>query len=185
MGQPATLDARIGDAKRGGARCAVATAVMAASLLASQPVQAQRGCLVLLCLAAPSWREIPMCVAPIRQLLHDLARGRPFPSCAMSGPGNSAHHQWAMAPGNCPPQYTRMIEGEGSPTYVCDYTGEVSVTIDGALWARTWWSFAGDTVTEFLPPAKARLGTWDTRFDDDYAAWLAVQPPPPPPCHDC
>jgi hypothetical protein len=124
-------------------------------------------------------------VPPVRQLLRDLARGRPFPTCPMSGPGNTAYHQWAHAPGNCPPQYTRVHEGEGSPTYTCDYTGAVSVTIDGAHWARTWWSFAGDTVTEFMPPARARLGTWDTRFDDDYAAWLALQPPPPPPCHDC
>ena len=35
----------------------------------------------------------------------------------------------------------------------------------------------GDTVTEFTPAAKARFGTWDTRFDDDYALWLASQPP--------
>lgn len=185
MGQSATLDARHGDAKRGCARHAFAAALVGSGLMLSPLVQAQRGCIELLCLAAPSWREIPMCVPPIRQLLHDLARGRPFPICAMSGPGNNAQQQWAMAPGNCPPQYTRLLEGDGSPTYVCDYTGEVSVTIDGALWARTWWSFGGDTVTEFLPPAKARLGTWDTRFDDEYAAWLAVQSPPPSPCYDC
>lgn len=185
MSQSATLDARHGDAKRGCARHAFAAALVGSGLMLSPLVQAQRGCIELLCLAAPSWREIPMCVPPIRQLLHDLARGRPFPICAMSGPGNNAQHQWAMAPGNCPPQYTRLLEGDGSPTYVCDYTGEVSVTIDGALWARTWWSFGGDTVTEFLPPAKARLGTWDTRFDDEYAAWLAVQSPPPSPCYDC
>jgi hypothetical protein len=103
----------------------------------------------------------------------------------MSGPGNTAYHQWAHAPGNCPPQYTREIDGAGGSIYTCDYTGAVSVTIDGSLWARTWWSFAGDTVTEFMPAAKARLGTWDTRFDDDYAAWLATLPPPPPPCPDC
>jgi hypothetical protein len=40
---------------------------------------------------------------------------------------------------------------------------------------------AGDTVTEFSPAAKAQLGTWDTRFEDDYAAWLAALPPPAPP----
>ncbi|RZA15171.1 MAG: hypothetical protein EOP02_25220, partial [Proteobacteria bacterium] len=34
------------------------------------------GCVVLLCLAAPSWRAIPQCVPPIRQLFRDLARGR-------------------------------------------------------------------------------------------------------------
>jgi len=59
--------------------------------------------------------------------------------------------------------------------------GAVSVTIDGAPWTRTWWSFRGDTVTEFMPAAKTGLGTWDTRFDDDYTAWLSLQPPPAPP----
>ena len=38
----------------------------------------------------------------------------------------------------------------------------------------------GDTVTEFSPAAKAQLGTWDTKFDDDYAAWFAALPPPAP-----
>ena len=65
-------------------------------------------------------------------------------------------------------------------------TNEVSVTIDGAPWARTWWSFAGgETVTEFTPLAKAALSSWDTRFDDDYAAWLTVQAPPAPSCPTC
>jgi hypothetical protein len=47
---------------------------------------------------------------------------------------------------------------------------------------------AGDTVTEFTPAAKAQLGDWDTRFDDDLTAWLAALPSPgvrAPPCHDC
>jgi hypothetical protein len=35
-------------------------------------------------------------------------------------------------------------------------------------------------VTEFTPAAKAQLGTWDTKFDDDYAAWFAALPPPAP-----
>jgi hypothetical protein len=154
---------------------------------AATPARAVDGCLVLLCLAAPSWRAIPQCVAPVRQVLHDLARGKPFPSCAMSGAGNTAGHSWSSAPDFCPPQYTVVMEGESAPIYDCSYVGAVSVTIDGALWARTWWSFAGDTVTEFTPAAKARLGNWDTRFDDDLTAWLAAQAPAPepPPCHDC
>jgi hypothetical protein len=40
--------------------------------------------------------------------------------------------------------------------------------------------FDGDTVTEFSPAAKAQLGHWDTRFDDEYIAWRAALPPPPP-----
>jgi hypothetical protein len=33
----------------------------------------------------------------------------------------------------------------------------------------------GGTVTDFSPAAKARMGTWDTKFDDDYVAWSAAQ----------
>lgn len=149
--------------------------------------QAADGCLVLLCFAAPSWGAIPQCVAPIREVLRDLALGRPFPTCGMSGAGNAAHHHWASAPGYCPPQYTIVWEGESGPIYSCGYDGAVSVAINGLPFARTWWSFRGDTVTDFSPEAKAQLGSWDTRFDDDFAAWIAMQPPAPPqpPCHDC
>ena len=62
--------------------------------------------------------------------------------------------------------------------YVCDYVGAVSVTIEGAPFARTWWNMGGDTVTDFSPAAKAQLGSWDTRFDDEHAAWLSTLPPP-------
>jgi hypothetical protein len=186
MGQSDTQDARIADADRRWALHALfATVLIAAGTTASPPAFAQRGCLILLCLAAPNWRAVPQCVPPIRQLLRDLSRGRPFPTCPMSGAGNTARNQWAYAPGNCPPQYTRLVEGDGAPTYICDYTGAVSVTIDGSPWSRTWWSFAGDTVTEFMPSAKAQLGTWDTRFDDDHATWLASQAPRLPACPEC
>jgi hypothetical protein len=162
---------------------AVAAAILVAIALATIPAPARAvdGCTVLLCLAAPSWRAIPQCVPPIQQMLRDLARGRGFPTCAMAGAGNSSSHAWANAPGYCPPQYTRVIDGRNGPIYRCDFTGAVSVNINGAPFARTWWSAGGDTVTEFSPAAKAQLGTWDSRFDDDYAAWLAALPPPAPP----
>lgn len=156
-------------------------AVVLGGAVAPRAAHAVDGCLVLLCFAAPNWRSIPQCVPPIRQVLRDLARGKPFPTCAMAGAGNSASHAWASAPGYCPPQYTRVFDGESGPIYSCDYTGAVSVSINGAPFARTWWTMAGDSVTEFSPAAKAQLGTWDTRFDDDYAAWLAALPPPTPP----
>ena len=149
--------------------------------LAPLQVRAAHGCLVLLCFAAPSWHAIPQCVPPIREVLRDLARGRPFPTCAMAGSSNSASHQWSRAPGNCPPQYTRVTETDNGPVYSCDYNGAVSVAINGAHFARTWWSMAGDTVTEFSAGAKTQLGSWDRRFEDDYAVWLAFLPPPPPP----
>ena len=154
--------------------------LVALATLVPTPAHAVDGCKVLLCFAAPSWRSIPECVPTINQVLRDLARGRPFPTCAMSGPANSASHQWSSAPAYCPPQYTRVFEGESGTIYSCDYTGAVAVNIDGVLWARTWWSFAGESVTEFTPAAKAQLGTWDTKFDDDYAAWFLALPPPAP-----
>jgi hypothetical protein len=90
------------------ARGAVAAGVLALALAAAAPAQAADGCTVLLCLAAPSWRAIDQCVPPVRAVLRDQARGRPFPTCAMAGAGNTASHAWSSAPGYCPPQYTRV-----------------------------------------------------------------------------
>ena len=149
------------------------------------PARALDGCKVMLCLAAPSWRAIPECVPTINQLHRDLARGKPFPVCSMAGAGNSANNDWASAPTNCPPQYTRVFDGESRPIYSCYYAGAVTVSINGAPFTRTWWSMGGDTVTEFTPAAKAQLGTWDRKFDDDYASWLAAQPVPTQSCSSC
>lgn len=166
---------------------AVAAALLVALVLTliALPARGSDGCQVLLCLAAPKWREIPMCVPVVQRVLRDLARGRPFPVCAMTGAGNTANHDWASPPTFCPPQYTRVIDGAGDgaspPRYECDYSGAVSVLINGTPFTRTWWSYSGDTVTEFSPAAKAQLGYWDTRFDDDYARWLGTLPPPPAP----
>ncbi|WP_246295159.1 hypothetical protein [Piscinibacter koreensis] len=96
----------------------------------------------------------------------------------MSEAGNTASHTPASAPAFCPPQYTRVIDLDSGPIYHCDYSGAISVSINGAPFSRTWWQFEGDSVTEFSPTAKAQLGSWDTRFEDDYARWLASQPPP-------
>ncbi len=146
-------------------------------LLMHTAARAVDGCLVLLCLAAPDWSQIAQCVTPVRQVLHDLARGRPFPTCAMSGAGNSATHQWASAPGYCPPQYTFVVDGVDAKIYSCAFDGAVSVNIDGQPWSRTWWSLRGTSVTEFSAAAKTAMGSWNTRFDDDHAQWLASQPP--------
>lgn len=160
------------------------TLVATVLLVATPPVLAVDGCLVLLCLAAPSWSAIPQCVPPVTQVLRDLARGRPFPTCAMSGAGNSGSHQWASAPGNCPPQYTYAMELENGIAYSCGYAGVVSIQIDGAPWSRTWWTMGGQTVTDFSAAAKARMGTWNSKYDDDYAAWSAAQVAPAVPSFD-
>lgn len=173
-------------ARRAGNHRRHATLLVAATLAtAAAPARAVDGCLLLLCLAAPSWRAVSQCVPPVTQALRDLARGRPFPTCAMSGPGNSASHQWASAPSYCPVQYTHAVEVEGVVTYSCDFSGAVSVFVDGTMWSRTWWRMDGATATEFSEAAKATMGSWDTQFESDYAAWLASQPPPPPPCPTC
>jgi hypothetical protein len=141
------------------------------------PARAVDGCLVLLCFAAPSWRSIPQCVSPIQQVLNDLSHGHSFPSCDMSGAGTGASNEPAFAPSHCPPQYT--TQSSHSQTYFCSYTGAISVEVDGAFWSRTWWNTSGDSVTEYSDVAKAQLGTWDTRFDDDYAVWLVANQPAP------
>lgn len=152
-----------------------------AFLAAVPPVLAADGCKVLLCLAAPSWRSVPECVPPVRQALHDVARGKPFPACPMGGEDNAAQHDWAIAPTYCPPQYARVYDTESGPIHSCDYFGAVTVKVNGVLFTRTWWKDDGSTVTDFSPAARAQLGQWDTRFDDDYAAWLAAQPQPAAP----
>lgn len=156
------------------------TALMAIALTAGSPaVQAADGCVVLLCLAAPNWSAIPQCVGPIRQVLRDLLIGKPFPTCAMSGSGNTANNRWAEAPALCPPQYTQSIEGESTTSQYCDFTGVISLSVNGQPFSRTWWSVSGDAVTEFLPAARQTLTRWNTRFDDDLAAWRARQPSSP------
>ena len=161
--------------------CRFMTLFAFVSLLAiGAPARAVDGCQVLLCFSAPSWRAIAQCVPPITQVLHDLARGKPFPTCKMSGAGNSATHAWSQAPTFCPPQYSHAYETQRGTEYYCDFTGAVSVSVKGEPFARTWWSMDGSTSTEFSPAAKAQFSTWDTRFDDDYAAWLSAQPPAAP-----
>ena len=161
-----------------------ATALTAASGFTNK-AHAVDGCIVLLCLAAPSWRAIPQCVPPIRQLFRDLARGKGFPSCAMAGAGYGSSHQWASAPDNCPPQYTRQFDGPNGPVYRCDYSGAIAVHVDGVAWARTWWDFDGGSVTEYSGSAKDKLGSWDRKFDEDYDAWFSTQPAVVPPCPTC
>ena len=143
---------------------------------AAGSAKAVDGCTVLLCLTTPSWRAIAQCVPPVRQVLRDLALGKPFPTCAMAGSGNTASHSWSVAPDFCPPQYTRSYDGPNGVIYTCDFTGAISVTVLGIPFSRTWWSTDGDAVTEFSEAAKAQLGAWDRRFDDDYTSWKNSRP---------
>lgn len=144
---------------------------------AATPARAVDGCLVMLCFAAPSWRAIPRCVPPIRQVLRDLARGKSFPTCAIAGAGNSVRNDWANAAGYCPPQYIHLYFSDTGPVAYCDYTGAVSVSVNGTLFSRTWWNVDGGSVTEFSRSAKTQLGGVETQFDTDYANWLSAPAP--------
>lgn len=153
--------------------------------LVGPSARAADGCKVLLCLAAPSWRNIAECKPPVEEAMHELEMGHPFPGCPMSSDGNQATHQWAAPPAYCPPQYAHAVETENGIAYWCDYVGAITVIVNGALWSRTWWAWSTDSVTEFSPEAKVQLGTWDVRFENEYAAWLASNPPSLPPCTLC
>lgn len=183
MNATCTLDQRNAPAMRRSppdhAVALFALSALASLLISAAPARAADGCLVLLCFAAPNWHAIPQCVPPVTQVLRDLALGKAFPTCATAGAGNSASNTWSHAPAFCPPQYTHAYSDELRRVFTCDFSGAVSVTVAGALFTRTWWSTQGDSSTEFSPLAKAQLGTWDTRFDDDYAAWLSAEPPAP------
>ena len=48
---------------------AISALLFTLAALAPTPARAVDGCLVLLCFAAPSWRSIPQCVPPIKQVL--------------------------------------------------------------------------------------------------------------------
>jgi hypothetical protein len=155
-------------------------AAATAALVLSPTLAHADGCKVLLCLAG-NWRDISQCVPPVRKALRDVARGRGWPSCGMSGSGNGASHTWANAPSNCPPQYTVTVDAESGTRQVCTYSGVVRVNVNGRPWSTVWWNREGeDTVTEYSAEAKRQLGAHaDTKFDDDYAAWLASVPPAP------
>lgn len=166
-------------AGQGTLRPMIAAGLLVSLTLASAPARALDGCLVLLCLAAPDWTAIPQCVPPIEELFSELALGHAFPTCTMSGPGNSAANHWSNPPDYCPPQYTHSFDLDSGTIYHCDYAAAIEVNIDGALWTRVWWQMNGGSVTEYTDAAKVSLGSWNPKFDDDYAAWAAQQSPQP------
>lgn len=167
-------------------RLAFATCAAASLAALPPPAFAVDGCKVLLCLAGP-WRSIPQCVPEVRALFRDLARGRPFPSCAFASGASTAvgtppertqaGNEWASADA-CPQQYLRFADQDGTPIPVCRWTGAISVVVDGQPWSRTWWSLDGaDAVTEYAATAKARLGAYvDPTFDNELRRFLETHP---------
>ena len=136
------------------------------------------------CCASPprAGASIPQCVPPIQQVLRDLARGRPFPTCGMAGAGNSRQPRLGQRARATARRSTRGLRRRERPDlHLRLHRRRVRSTSTARPSPAPGGRMAGDTVTEFSPAAKAQLGTWDTSFDDDYAAWLAALPPPAPP----
>jgi hypothetical protein len=144
--------------------------------------RAADGCTVLLCLAGP-WMSIQQCVPPVAQTLRDLALGKPFPVCDMSGEGNGARNDWATE-ATCPEMYRNYNQDNGVYE-ACAYPGRITVVIDGQLWSEMFWTTSGPTSTRYSDYARAQLGdSLDPTYDRDLAAWEAAHQPPPE-CDTC
>ena|SRR5471032_802246 len=120
-------------------------------------------CEVVLCLANPAGATaVAPCVQPIQKLWRELAKGHSFPVCNMNSPeasGNSAANQWASG-SNCPSEY-RYWGGVDGRELLCEFTGVVTVKINGQPYTRVWWN-EGSTMTQYLgvvPPGPAPLST--------------------------
>jgi hypothetical protein len=128
---------------------------------------------------AGDWQNISQCAPTVRQALHDVARGRGWPSCSMGGDSTSGNQ--FVAPEQCPAQYiTNSGTDEGGRVISnCPFGGVIHVAVDGRPWSRTWWSPSGDSVVEWLPVAKAAFASSpsaiDGRFDRDHAAWVVSE----------
>jgi hypothetical protein len=151
------------------------TAVSSLAMGFSAAAHAVDGCKLLLCMAG-DWQHIAECTPTVRQALRDVARGRAWPTCSLSGDSASAN-QYVM-PEQCPEQYISQagFDESGRVIYQCPFSGVIHVAVDGQPWSRTWWSPSGDSVVEWLPAAQAAFAnspdSMDDRFDRDHAAWV-------------
>ena len=66
------------------------------------PAHAVDGCKVMLCITA-NWKNISQCRPDVEQAIHDVERGRGWPSC---NEANGASYQWATE-ATCPAFYSR------------------------------------------------------------------------------
>lgn len=140
------------------------------------PAAAVDGCKVILCLAGP-WRSIPDCVPDVRKALR-----HGIPNCNQATDGNNTtYHSWASA-ADCPPQYTVWeYDLYGNRTAVgCNAAGVVNVMQAGVPYVRVWWFPDGETTsTWYSAAARLQYGSlMDPRYDLDFFAWQATQPPP-------
>lgn len=124
------------------------------SMFSTTSAHAADGCKFLLCIAGP-WASISQCVPTVREVFRDLARGRPFPTCSMSGAGNSANNTWVDRAA-CPSMY-RQYDSESGSYVGCSYPGRISVYVNGGLWSQVFWNMGGDTSTVYSDTARTSL----------------------------
>lgn len=142
-------------------------------LLAAPSAHAADGCKFLLCIAGP-WKGIAECRPTVYEVFRDLAKGRPFPTCAMSGGGNAASNLWASEP-TCPIMY-RQYDSESGQYSGCTYPGQISVRINGQPWSTVYWDFGGNTSTQWTDAALSSLNQpgaapVDQTFKNDVGSW--------------
>ena len=139
------------------------------SMFSSTAANAADGCKFLLCIAGP-WSSISQCVPTVHAVFHDLARGRPFPTCSMAGAGNSANNTW-VGESSCPSMYRRYGENgyEG-----CSYPGLISVSVNGAPWSQVFWNTGGSTSTLYSNTATTAMTqqTGSAPIDDHFVTDL-------------
>lgn len=169
-------------AARGRLRLLLGSALLPLMLLGVSPsAHAVDGCKLLLCISG-NWKGIPMCVPVVQQALKDLAKGKGWPTCSMSGAGNNGYFSWTNE-ATCPPFYSNYNPESGA-WQSCNYAGVVSVQMNGAWWSDVFVDVWGgsNTSTRYSDAARAQLaptGQLDPTYDNDAAAY--VPPPPPPP----
>lgn len=148
--------------------------------LASSAAHAADGCKFLLCIAGP-WQSISECRPTVKEVLRDLARGHPIPTCNMGSSGSSntgASYRYNSA-STCPRMYWRLNPRTGD-YYHCSYPYVITVNIDGALWEKVYFQTDGDTSTWYSDAARSALkGDIDPTYDRDLSAWEASQQPSP------
>lgn len=158
-------------------RHATAMFLTLVAMFASTSAHAVDGCKFLLCIAGP-WTSIPACVSTVKQVFRDLARGRAFPTCAMSGGGNAAGNAWVDQP-SCPSMY-RQYDSDGNYAG-CSYPGRIDVYVSGSLWSQVYWDMGGNTATWYSSTARSSLtqtpgsAPLDDAFLNDLNGWNSAQ----------
>lgn len=153
--------------------CVISMALASLSMFSTTSAHAADGCKFLLCIAGP-WSSIAECRPTVYEVFHDLSRGRPFPTCDMSGPGNSANNVWTDA-ASCPSMY-RLYDPDSGAYAGCTYPGRIAVYVNGGLWSQVYWDMSANTATWYSEAARSSLtqpgvAPLDDSFLSDLMNW--------------